>query len=1256
MSKSGAPSATASASASASSHDPHSLPPNVKGLVQRYLAVSLPTINLTPELIDVLDRADVLIPPRIQVTMRWWKEDSACSLSVYPRLNSPLPEPIAKRQIRLRQLHEERKRLSERHQQESRPQSAAAQSQSHPRSWNPNQDPVDPSLLKSQRAQPSPSTQALALAQSQAQTQTQTQPRSGASAFLKKRWSGARLLSAFRKGKGKQKSTTQENTDLSAAQPGDNANDSDHNTADTNLHTAAAVAKPLPSLPDAAYPITVAYPVRCSLEQLHRYFLEMTSLTLEIQITPELSALASVPNLTDLFQNIHGTFSGVFPFTTVLQNDNVKLRSETLFRKRVLLGMVVFQAWSQDTSDVGDSSEDSESDSTGSVVADHPIDRPTHPSLPSHLPHHPLPPHHHHTLQTRQHNQHHPRPILPSVQPPVLPPHPQHPQHSQSPLRPLLPHSQPPIFDRMLPHKPLYPLDPTSIMNPTLRMPPQQHRPHLSPSPHQGIHRQEHEPRSDGRHLFSHQPSLRFEEETFHQGHRKTSSRPHNGTMHSRGPMVNHEQTSRMESTPTLNARRPHPAKYHAHESSMDAHRVPVRTSSRYPHTRIPMPDMGPPGATGHHQNRQNTERVPVGRAVSGDRRRRSQDTNGTHPSQSSRSRPRAGATAAAIGRLESVLMRGEDLLYGMRTSFALDPEEVHMRSARNLRLPRFNDDAIDEDHFLPYHESLPYWPSKSRFSLELSIPTAYLTSKGLLKGAKQRKYASVPLLGSRREASLPATITTTAPGRAQEGAEHSRPWRREQDYRQPPLPNTLDPAERPSRLQQPQQPQVQQDNNLAPLARRLLRRSGKSIQVGKQSPRSADLERLRLAQEQSVHPHYQSFLAAGSPGSSGMSSGANARDRSMNQRPQYGSVQQDQHQHQQPRKCRSYPPNATSDRYISTGVAGESSNRASGKTRGRRLSSNDRLQIRMNPKAGDIFKYLPGLFPHRSMSALVKPEYNSDLSKYSSDGFSSGSGISESGDGVGTGHSSSFSTDDDDLIKYGVRVGGNGPLGGRQSRLQKRPLRSHYRHYPDQQQQPAKRHQPRQHRDQHRREESSTAQSKIRRSKDDRKKLRAVHAQHFNFKASCQLLLTPEVMAACMIDNISIEVWKLNKKRQTMIELGSAKLPLHKVLSRIMHKTTSMVGPMAATTPLPPSSRLQSEWYSSGAGHGAAGSRVRTPAGVGRGGYMDSTGGGHKQGWRLEPSMYDIRSRQGTIIGQLDADLWIHPRSRSDSMVSAAA
>ncbi|KAF9946303.1 hypothetical protein BGZ65_009864 [Modicella reniformis] len=133
---------------------------------------------------------------------------------------------------------------------------------------------------------------------------------------------------------------------------------------------AEAETKPLPSLPDAAYPITVAYATRCTLEQLRQYFIEMTSLTLEIQITPKLSALATVPNLEDLFLNINGTFSGVFPFSTVLQNEDPRLVSEPLLRNRVVLGMVVFQAWFQDTSNVDDSDEDSDSISTGSIEID----------------------------------------------------------------------------------------------------------------------------------------------------------------------------------------------------------------------------------------------------------------------------------------------------------------------------------------------------------------------------------------------------------------------------------------------------------------------------------------------------------------------------------------------------------------------------------------------------------------------------------------------------------------------------------------------------------------------------------------------------------------------------------------------------------------------------------------------------------------------------------------------------------------------
>src|SRR5690349_18741439 len=94
MLKPAVPSVAPSASASASSHDTHSLPPAFKGPVQRFFAVSIPTVTLTPEFIDILDSVDVVIPPRIQVTIRWWNEDTASSLSAHPRLNSPLPPSV----------------------------------------------------------------------------------------------------------------------------------------------------------------------------------------------------------------------------------------------------------------------------------------------------------------------------------------------------------------------------------------------------------------------------------------------------------------------------------------------------------------------------------------------------------------------------------------------------------------------------------------------------------------------------------------------------------------------------------------------------------------------------------------------------------------------------------------------------------------------------------------------------------------------------------------------------------------------------------------------------------------------------------------------------------------------------------------------------------------------------------------------------------------------------------------------------------
>ncbi|KAF9571211.1 hypothetical protein EC968_000859 [Mortierella alpina] len=370
MSKSGAPSASVSASASASSHDPHSLPPHIKGLIQRYLAVSLPTITLSPEIIVALDAADEIIPPRIQVSMRWWKEDSACSLSVYPKLNSPLPESVIAHQNLLQQNPHHRQQPQQR--QHGVVSNTNLADDPGPQ---PLTGPSARSLAASQ-AQAHNKAQTEAHAQAQVQPEAQTQQRSAAAAFLKRPWAGARLLRAIRKGKTKSQARRSPASAATADEPADDRVDVDPGVgggADMDAEQRLVslpklVTKPLPSLPEAAYPITVAYPVRCSLEQLRRYFVEMTTLTLDVQITPELSVLATVPNLADLFHNIHGTFSGVFPFATVLQNDNPRLAADPLFQRRVVLGMVVFQAWSQDTSEVGDTSDESESISTGSVM------------------------------------------------------------------------------------------------------------------------------------------------------------------------------------------------------------------------------------------------------------------------------------------------------------------------------------------------------------------------------------------------------------------------------------------------------------------------------------------------------------------------------------------------------------------------------------------------------------------------------------------------------------------------------------------------------------------------------------------------------------------------------------------------------------------------------------------------------------------------------------------------------------------------
>ncbi|KAG0370353.1 hypothetical protein BC939DRAFT_328171 [Gamsiella multidivaricata] len=1313
MSKSGAPSA--SASASVSSHDPHSLPPNVKGLIQRYLAVSLPTITLTPEVIDVLDRSEVLIPSRIQVTMRWWKEDTASSLSVYPKLNSPLPEAIERRQAMLQR----RKDLEKQQQHQKLLQQQRERQQQH----------LAPGTLHHHRshdllhAQPSTSSAHLSQAQVPTQNLTQTQAHSPtsprASPFLKRPWAGARLLNVFRRSKSKSKEPSPapgtSGADTRASEgltptPTPTPTPTHHDDLVSSSRVDLAVvddseaeAKPLPSLPDAAYPITVAYPVRCTLEQLRRYFVEMTSLTLEIHITPQLSVLATVSNLTDLFQNLNGTFSGVFPFSTVMQNDDPRLASEALFKKRVVLGMVVFQAWSQDTSEVNDSDEESDSISTNSMLqmlADNaPGGMPPHmhPSYHHrHLTHHLQPQNPQQRLvlrsepQPQQHrSHHHPQQQQHPQRQQQQQQHRPHPQ-TQNSLMPLYPPPQqripPPVGPSQVPYpQHEYDSNPARFRqrpNPTQHpiSPPHMHRQPLTagtPSRTQYSHVERGHPaqgppppiqgRPADRDSFGHRISMRYDEDPLQaQGdQRRVLPRPHTSVA-AGPPFPRGDYRTREDLYRPSRERLTHAGRYHDRQDSTIEE---ARAQDRRPNARIPVPGVGTSGGPfpqnyrHHHQQQQqqqhhhrhhHRQEVPPSSV--------DDDTNAY--SQGGRSRPRAGATAAAIGRLDSVLARGQDLLHGMRTSLALDPEEVQNMSARNIRSSAMRDDLDDDRFIMPYHEVLPYWPAKSRFSLEMSIPTAYLTTRGLLKGSKQKKHSSMPLSGSSRDPTSSASDRRDR-DRDRDRSEtprafqprQSRPPDAEYSMQQgQPGPSSQYPQERRGRSTRQQEYQQQPQHQRQPWADptpvsastmstpRPLRRSARPIQFEKLSSRS-DLARLRMVQEESMRPQYQSFEPDPSGADVGQSSGY-ARERfplldqhpssqaqpspytSERQRQQQGSNWSQYHQNQSagqqrsPRKSKSYPPPPPSSR----GRGSRSSRRSR-----RRLSSNDRLQLRMNPKAGDMLNYIPDLFPNRSMSGLLVPEY-----------ISSSSGSSR----ISTGNSSSSGSTEEDEYGYGYGAGGGVDMSGRTSRLQKRPHRSYRHHREDQQQ--AKRHQSQRSQNQQSPHQQRAEKSRRRHARGSR-----VHPQHFNFKVDCQLQLTPEVMAACMVENISVEVWKLNSKRQTMIELGSAKLPLHKVLSRIMHKTAVM-GPQAASAAASSALPMPGRHYPGGMSS-AAGGAQRRGGYVGEG-HSRAANVGYKEGWRLEPSVYDIRSRHGTVIGQLDAHVWIHPRSRSDSMVSAAA
>ncbi|KAI1314790.1 hypothetical protein EDD11_001718 [Mortierella claussenii] len=1394
MSKSGAPSASVSASASASSHDPHSLPPNVKGLIQRYLAVSIPTITLTPELIDVLDRSETIIPQRIQVTMRWWKEDSACSLSVYPKLNSPMSQSLQKRQSLLRQRQQQqqdRQRLQQQHRhhqmiQEHQQQLEHQHQQEHDRQRQTPEisDPTRAFTATQPSATPSPVPTSGTV---------QAHSRSAAAAsFLRRPWSGTRLLNVFRKGKAKSKNPkatlpTIEPTDADMraatpatvrgvdailmpshvdhpasvtivtqepqAQPSSQTQPPSATASTLGLVQGASEVKPLPSLPDAAYPITVAYPVRCPLDQLRRYFVEMTSLTIEVQITPELSVLATVPNMTDLFNNINGTFSGVFSFSTVLQNDNPRFRLEKLFQQRVVLGMVVFQAWFQDTSDVGDDSEDSDSISTNSMLV---MLAENAPGAITHHPHPAYPHRHHPTPQTQraaypsQQPQQQQRPT-PPFQYPSFPPQHMQPASgpSRAPLSQVHPFDQPPHAHIPIPQTHLQP-SAQGRSTPVPLAPDRRDPAQVHPLEREG---------------YGHRLSMRFDQDgrPISVGHGSIPPRlVETGLRHER-------PSSRQDFDRPVQGHLSHPGRYHASlaTSAANAEAARMRAQAQTPlhlhgsrsDARVPVPEMDLPDPHRHHHYHhhrpsghtsrlghshphmtQHVRQQPsIDESVVRDNGHRSRETHATRPQSSqgggARSRPRAGATAAAIGRLESVLARGEDLLHGMRTSLALDPEEVRSMSARNIRSSAgmYADNFGDDRSIMPYHEVLPYWPTKSRFSLEMSIPTAYLTSRGLLKGSstKHRKYASAPTPTTEyddddhhEDNNNPRSSSRQRHRDWERYGDQGARARQHHQHQQSPLPTPRmsdrfeedRQEQRESRQQATRGRTAQRWEDITPSAAatavptvtpaapststpRQLRRSGRPIQFEKLSARS-DLARLRLVQEESMQPRYQSFeqraSAEAGPTTSrhdsarlrqpvGSSSPYSRQQQqqsgfSSQRQPGYAPApepsaaavnewpfQQSPRQSRQPRKSRSYPQ----DESRSSRHSRRHSRRRSRSRRRRRLSSNDRLQIRMNPRAGDMLNYIPDLFPSRSVSALLVPEYYSSLSG------SSGSSESVSpGNGSSSGSMSSEDDFEEEMMSrrpFGV---GDIDMSGRQSRLQKRPHRS-YRQPLDVQQR-AKRHQSQRfHHDPHQQRAfsgTSTARQEKKSSKGPR-----FYPQHFNFKVQCQLQLTPEVMAACMVENISVEVWKLNSKRQTMVELGSAKLPLHKVLSRIMQKTAAAsAAPFSAdatSTPHAPPSRYATPtaaFYQDQGRHHRYATRSTTAAAAAAAAAsaaaLNASVPGmdrypsraerdrFKEGWRLEPSVYDIRSRQGTLVGQLDADVWIHPRSRSDSMVSAAA
>ena len=283
-------------------------------------------------------------------------------------------------------------------------------------------------------------------------------------------------------------------------------------------------------------------------------------LTLDIHITPDLVASTAIPNLSDLFHNINGTFSGVFPFTHIAKNTSASFAHENLFRSRIALGMVVFQAWAQDTSQVSETSEESESASTASM---------------------PLP------------------------------------QHNQK----------------------------------------------LSFNSR----------RSQSRaHLQENDLSRERDLDLSHRGAKQDPSRQLHPSIFNKGLskdplLLDHRHQSRPFSGN-------HPVE-RQHQHVIEGLTPPTPYSRDH---KVTIPEPGTDLTTEGKSSRKRPE-TWVGESLPYENRRKSQDTHRSNAvnSQTSRSRPRSGATAAAIGRLDAVLSRGQDLLQGM--SYCNSDAHVHV-------------------------------------------------------------------------------------------------------------------------------------------------------------------------------------------------------------------------------------------------------------------------------------------------------------------------------------------------------------------------------------------------------------------------------------------------------------------------------------------------------------------------------------------------------------------------------------------------